>query len=99
MSRAWKISSCVITRAMVSSPGRRAMWFTSVFLKTLRDYRIAILGWGLGMGLCIVEVEAAVNSLVSTPAARASLVSLASMFAWNADAVAVDTVGGYATWK
>ena len=26
------------------------MWFRSVFLKTLRDYRIAILGWGLGIG-------------------------------------------------
>jgi ABC-2 type transport system permease protein len=75
------------------------MWFNSVFLRTLRDFRIAILGWSLGMGLVMFEVEAAVNSLISTPAARAALVSLASTFAWNADAVAVDTVGGYATWK
>ena len=75
------------------------MWFTSIFLKTLRDFRIAILGWGVGMGLAIFEVQATVGSLVSTPAARATLVSLASSFAWNADPVAVDTVGGYATWK
>jgi ABC-2 type transport system permease protein len=75
------------------------MWFTSVFLKTLRDFRIAILGWGVGMGLATFEVQATVGSLVSTPAARATLVSLASSFAWNADPVAVDTVGGYATWK
>jgi ABC-2 type transport system permease protein len=75
------------------------MWFTSIFLKTLRDFRIAILGWGVGMGLATFEVQATVGSLVSTPAARATLVSLASSFAWNADAVAVDTVGGYATWK
>jgi ABC-2 type transport system permease protein len=75
------------------------MWFTSVFLKTLRDFRIAMLGWGLGMGLIMFEVQATVGSLISTPAARATLVSLAGSFAWNADAVAVDTVGGYATWK
>jgi ABC-2 type transport system permease protein len=75
------------------------MWFTSVFLKTLRDTRIAILGWSIGMGLLLVEVQAAVSGLVTTPAARAELVSLASEFAWNAEAVAVDTVGGYATFK
>ena len=75
------------------------MWFKSIYLKTLRDFRIAILGWGVGMGLVMFEVQATVGSLVSTPAARATLVSLASSFAWNADPVAVDTVGGYATWK
>src|SRR6266849_7953546 len=78
---------------------RRTMWFKSIYLKTLRDFRIAILGWGVGMGLATFEVQATVGSLVSTPAARATLVSLASSFAWNADPVAVDTVGGYATWK
>jgi ABC-2 type transport system permease protein len=75
------------------------MWFTNVFLRTLRDFRIAIVGWSLGSGLVMFEVEATVGSLISTPAARATLVSLASSFAWNADVVAVDTVGGYATWK
>ena len=75
------------------------MWFTNVFLRTLRDFRIAIVGWSLGIGLVMFEVEATVGSLISTPAARATLVSLASSFAWNADVVAVDTVGGYATWK
>ena len=25
------------------------MWFRSVFLKTLRDHRVAILGWGIGI--------------------------------------------------
>jgi ABC-2 type transport system permease protein len=75
------------------------MWFTSVYLRTLRDFRLAILGWSVGMGLSMFEVQATVGSLVSTPAARQTLVSLASTFAWNADTVAVDTVGGYATWK
>src|SRR2546422_3561072 len=78
---------------------RPAMWLSSVFLKTLRDYRIAILGWGIGMGLVVVSPMASVSTLITTPEAREQLVSLAATFAWNADVVAVDTIGGYATWK
>ncbi|MGH2515400.1 MAG: ABC transporter permease subunit [Ktedonobacterales bacterium] len=75
------------------------MWFSSVFLKTLRDFRIAILGWGIGIGLLMYAVLSAVGSLMATPAARASLVSLARSFSWIADPIQVDTPGGYATWK
>jgi ABC-2 type transport system permease protein len=75
------------------------MWLRSVFLKTLRDYRIPILGWGIGMGLVVVSPMASVATLITTPQARAQLVSLAATFAWNADVVAVDTIGGYATFK
>jgi ABC-2 type transport system permease protein len=72
---------------------------SSVFLKTLRDYRVAILGWGIGMGLVIVSPMASVATLISTPAQRAALAALAAQFAWNADPVAADTIGGYATFK
>ncbi len=75
------------------------MWFTSVFLKTLRDFRIAILGWGTGMGLLIYAVLSAFPALVETAAARASLVSLSASFTWIAEPIAVDTPGGYATFK
>jgi ABC-2 type transport system permease protein len=75
------------------------VWLSSVFLKTLRDYRIAILGWGIGMGLVVVSPMASVAALVTTPQARQQLISLAATFAWNADTVAVDTIGGYATFK
>ena len=75
------------------------MWLSSVFLKTLRDYRIAILGWGIGMGLVVVSPMASVSTLITTPEAREQLASLAANFAWNADVVAVTTIGGYATWK
>jgi ABC-2 type transport system permease protein len=71
----------------------------TVFLKTLRDYRIAILGWGIGMGLVVVSPMASVAALVTTPQAREQLVGLAATFVWNADTVAVDTIGGYATFK
>jgi ABC-2 type transport system permease protein len=75
------------------------MWLSSVYLKTLRDFRIPILGWGLGMGVVLYAVLAAVPSLMTTPQARASVVSLAASFPWLAEPVAVDTPGGYATWK
>jgi ABC-2 type transport system permease protein len=75
------------------------MWFRSVFLKTLRDYRVPIIGWGIGMGLTIVSPMASVATLISTPAQRAALAAVAAQFAWNADAVAVTTIGGYATFK
>ncbi|HEY2598659.1 MAG TPA: ABC transporter permease subunit, partial [Candidatus Dormibacteraeota bacterium] len=74
-------------------------WLRSIFLKTLYDYRVAILGWGIGMGLVVVSPMASVAALITTPQAHEQLVSLAYSFAWNADVVAVDTAGGYATWK
>ena len=73
--------------------------FRSIFLKTLRDYRIAILGWGIGMGLVIMSPMASVAELIKTPAQRAELASIAAQFAWNAAPIAADTIGGYATFK
>ena len=71
----------------------------NIYLKTLRDYRVAILGWGIGMGLVVISPMASVAALVTTPQAREQLVGLAASFAWNADPVKVDTIGGYATFK
>lgn len=73
--------------------------FKSVYLKTLRGYWIAILGWGIGMGLVMVELLAGVSALISTPQARADLAAMAAQFAWSAEAIKADTPGGYATWK
>src|SRR3981081_2611332 len=99
MSPAWRTSSCATTRGTACAPRRPRMWLRNVFLKTLRDYRVAILGWGIGMGLVVVSPMASVGTLVTTTQARGQTASLAAPFAWNADVVAVDTVGGYATWK
>src|SRR5205807_8707697 len=104
-NRAWKTSSFATTKptarppAMGWFPRRPPVWLENIYLKSLRDYRIAILGWGIGMGLVIVSPMASVASLVTTPQARAALTSLAASFAWNADPIATDTVGGYATFK
>ncbi|HEV2477728.1 MAG TPA: ABC transporter permease subunit [Candidatus Dormibacteraeota bacterium] len=75
------------------------MLLRSIYLKTLRDYRIAIAGWGIGMGLTIVSPMASVAALIKTPEARAQLANLAQQFKWAADPVAAGTVGGYATFK
>lgn len=73
--------------------------FRSIFLKTLRDHRVAILGWGVGMGLTIVSPMASVATLIRTPQAREALAGIAAQFSWNAAPVAADTVGGYALFK
>jgi ABC-2 type transport system permease protein len=73
--------------------------FKSVYLKTLRGYWIAILGWGIGMGLVMIELIAGVSALINTPQQRADLAAMAAQFAWNAEAIKADTPGGYATWK
>jgi ABC-2 type transport system permease protein len=75
------------------------MWFSNVYLKTLRDYRIAIFGWGIGLGLLMYAVITAVPTLLNTAEARAALVSMGASFAWMAEPVRLDTPGGYATWK
>ncbi len=75
------------------------MLWRSVFLKTLREGRVAVLGWGIGMGLMVMAVEASVGSVMGAPGAKQALQSITESFRWAADPVAVTTVGGYATWK
>jgi ABC-2 type transport system permease protein len=75
------------------------VWFSSIFLRTLRSYRVAIAGWGIGMGLVVLQPLAAASTVVGTATGRPSLTQLASAFAFNAAPVALGTVAGYATWK
>jgi polyether ionophore transport system permease protein len=73
--------------------------FRSIYLKSLRDYRVPILGWGLGLGALMATVLAAIPTVFSTPAAKAAVVALGPTYAWVADPIRIDTAGGYATWK
>lgn len=73
--------------------------FRSVYLKSLRDYRVPILGWGLGLGALLATVLIAIPTVFATPAAKAAVVSLGSTYAWIAEPIKIDTAGGYATWK
>ena len=73
--------------------------FRSIYLKSLRDYRVPILGWGLGLGALMATVLVAVPTVFATPAAKAAVVALGSTYAWIAEPIKIDTAGGYATWK
>jgi ABC-2 type transport system permease protein len=75
------------------------VWFSSIYLKTLRGFRVPILGWGLGLGVLMAVVLAAIPTVLGTPAARAAVVALGPSFAWFAEPIKIDTAGGYATWK
>jgi polyether ionophore transport system permease protein len=75
------------------------VWFSSIYLKTLRGFRVPILGWGLGLGVLFAVVLAAIPTVLGTAAARAAVVALGPSFAWFAEPIKLDTPGGYATWK
>ena len=75
------------------------MWLSSIYLKTLRGFRVPILGWGLGLGALMAAVFVAVPTVLGTPEARAAIVALGPSFAWFAEPIKIDTPGGYATWK
>jgi len=75
------------------------VWMRSVYLKTVREGRAAVLGWGLGMGLLVFVVEASVGSVAGAQGGAQALASITRSFKWAADPVAVTTVGGYTTWK
>ena len=74
------------------------MWFASIYSKTLRDCRWALLGWGLGLG-ALAYLEAAEYAATATPQARASLASLGPTFAWYSAPIAMTTPGGMTNWR
>jgi len=72
-----------------------------VFLKTLRDCRIPILGWGLGLGAIAPIIFAVIPILLDGPVARENLLALAQNPAVRLLVEPVDILspGGYATWR
>jgi ABC-2 type transport system permease protein len=78
------------------------VWFRSIFLKTLRDYRVAILSWGLGIGVLAPIVFASISGLLAdSPDVRAELLALVQNPAFRLFGEPVDVLhaGGYATWR
>ena len=72
--------------------------FRSIFTKSLRDYRWAILSWGIGLGLLVYFYYATILSqLAGTSSAQ--LQQLAGQFAFFGETVRADTPGGYITFK
>lgn len=68
----------------------------STWTKMLRDYRVAILIWGLGLGLAVVLTLASYDMMGA--ASRAATVQYAVTFRFLGEPVALNTAAGYATW-
>jgi ABC-2 type transport system permease protein len=72
----------------------------NVLTKSLQDYRWAILGWGLGIGLLVYVVYSAYVKLLGTSALSGpALTQLADQFRFFAEPIALGTPGGYVTYK
>jgi ABC-2 type transport system permease protein len=69
----------------------------SIWTKTLRDYRVPILGWGLGLALLVYFTIVSYAQL--TLSARQDAAHFASTLRFFGDPVALTTPVGYATWK
>ena len=68
--------------------------FRSMWSKSLRDYRVAILGWGLGLALF-----GAIDFAESTPTTLAAFGSLAQLFRFLGDPYQIQTPEGFITWR
>src|SRR5260370_36844916 len=80
--------------------GRRPLvWFRSIYLKTVRGFRVPIFGWCVGLGVLMAAVLAAVPTLLNTAAARAAVLQLGLRCGFIGEPIKIDTPGGYAPWK
>jgi polyether ionophore transport system permease protein len=70
------------------------MMFRSIWSKTLRDYRIPILAWGLALGLF-----GAIDFAESTSTMVATFGSLAPLFRFLGDPYQIQTPEGFITWR
>jgi ABC-2 type transport system permease protein len=68
--------------------------FRALWTKTLREFRVPILGWGLGLGLSLYA-----NHVAARDAIAAGIAGLAERFRFMAEPVAVDTVPGFVTFR
>src|SRR5450759_1634563 len=68
--------------------------FRSIWSKSLSDYRVAILAWGLGLGLF-----AAIDFAESTPTTLAAFSSIAQLFRFLGDPYQIQTPEGFITYR
>src|SRR5579864_9489363 len=70
------------------------MMFRSILSKSLRDYRVPMLAWGIGMALFMVSVVA-----TATPAIVTAYLSLVKIVSFLGDPYAMNTPEGYITFR
>ena len=68
--------------------------FRAIWSKTLRDYRVPILSWGIGLGLLM-----AVGFATATPIVLIAFASLVPLVSFLGEAYAMHTPAGYITFR
>ena len=68
--------------------------FRSIWSKSLRDYRVAILGWGIGLGVLM-----AAGFAEATPAVISGFSVLAQLFRFLGEPYAIQTPEGFLTFR
>ncbi len=68
--------------------------FRTTWSKSLRDYRVAIFSWGIGLGLLMT-----LGLATATPVILTSFASIAQLLHFLGDAYAIQTPEGYATFR
>ena len=66
----------------------------TIWLKTLRDHRLAIVSWGLALGLTVYGVYATANQVL-----KAGVAQVYQSLQFLAEPVAIDTPAGYVTFR
>jgi ABC-2 type transport system permease protein len=72
--------------------------FRTIFTKSLRDYRWAILGWGIGLGL-LIYIQYATFASTFTSTSTAQIQQLVQQFRFFGESTRVGTPGGFVTFK
>jgi ABC-2 type transport system permease protein len=72
--------------------------FRTIFTKSLRDYRWAILGWGIGLGVVVYSQYATFASTLAG-ASPAQLQQLVQQFSFFGEPIKLNTPGGFVTFK
>src|SRR5713101_4643371 len=70
------------------------MLFRSMLSKSLRDYRVPMLAWGLGLALFMT-----VGFATATPAVVTAFISFARILSFLGDPYAMNTPQGYITFR
>src|SRR5712691_293230 len=73
---------------------RRCTMFRSIFSKSLRDYWVPILAWGIGMALLVL-----VGFATATAPVLAAFASIVPLVGFLGEPVAMQTPAGYITFR
>lgn len=72
--------------------------FNAIWSKSLREHRVAIISWGIALGLVAMATLAA-SPQITTVGSQSAISQITQSFRFFGDPVAMSTPQGYVTWK